>query len=151
MWEALMMLRLIASAAPRFTPRRRVPQPALARRTLKGAIRLSFAGYRLALPTPPPNLENRTANRTNRTSMEISISADRAEGAPLRSARALGLLARIGILMPAGVAAAHSAPSSNDPGRAKGARHDPLRLIAGRPGAVLRRPTAKTHRGCRDR
>ncbi|TIR25891.1 MAG: hypothetical protein E5X34_06890 [Mesorhizobium sp.] len=104
MWEALMMLRLIASAAPRFTLGRL--QPALARRTLKGAIRLSFAGYRLALPTPPPNLEN----RTNRTSMEIFISADRAEGAHLRSARALGLLARIGILMPAGVAAAHSAP-----------------------------------------
>ncbi|RWL97224.1 MAG: hypothetical protein EOR68_17350 [Mesorhizobium sp.] len=110
MWEALMMLRLIASAAPPFTPGRRVPQPALARRTLKGAIRLSFAGYRLSLATPPPNFEKRTENRINRISMKISISVDRAEGAHLRSARALGLLARIGILMPAGVAAAHSAP-----------------------------------------
>ncbi|RWL86892.1 MAG: hypothetical protein EOR67_08820 [Mesorhizobium sp.] len=110
MWEALMMLRLIASAAPPFTPGRRVPQPALARRTLKGAIRLSFAGYRLSLRTPSPNFEKRTENRINRISMKISISVDRAEGAHLRSARALGLLARIGILMPAGVAAAHSAP-----------------------------------------
>jgi hypothetical protein len=56
MWEALIMLRLIASAAPSFTGRR-VPQSALAPRALKGAIRLSFAGYRLSLPILPPNSE----------------------------------------------------------------------------------------------
>ncbi|WP_201410389.1 hypothetical protein [Mesorhizobium sp. J8] len=57
MWEALMMLRLIASAAPSFTAWRRDPQSALVPRTLRGAIRLSFDGYRLSLPISPPNSE----------------------------------------------------------------------------------------------
>ena len=50
MWEALMLLRLIASAGPSFSVGRRVTPPALPADTLKGAIRLSFAAYRLSLP-----------------------------------------------------------------------------------------------------
>ncbi|TPM34208.1 hypothetical protein [Mesorhizobium sp. B2-3-4] len=64
MWEALMLLRLIASASPRLS----LGQGALSRRdgdaalpgragvaalpadTLKGAIRLNFAAWRLSLP-----------------------------------------------------------------------------------------------------
>lgn len=45
MWEALMMLRLIASVAPSFPIGQHAP---IAK--IKGAIRLSFAGYRLSLP-----------------------------------------------------------------------------------------------------
>jgi hypothetical protein len=66
MWEAMMLLRLLASASPRLSlghaerglplSRRGMPlagramplaQPA---DTLKGAIRLSFAAWRLSLP-----------------------------------------------------------------------------------------------------
>ncbi|KAA3447852.1 hypothetical protein C7I87_25030 [Mesorhizobium sp. SARCC-RB16n] len=61
MWEALMLLRLIASATPKFSlgHARRTGYPALPRRaghtalpadTLKGAIRLNFAAWRLSLP-----------------------------------------------------------------------------------------------------
>jgi hypothetical protein len=57
MWEALMMLRLIASAAPGFTVGRRGQRPTLAPNTLGGAVRLSFAGYRLSLPTLRADLE----------------------------------------------------------------------------------------------
>ena len=52
MWEALMMLRLLASASPRFSlgHAARVDRMALPVDTLKGAIRLSFAAWRLSLP-----------------------------------------------------------------------------------------------------
>ncbi|SFP98788.1 hypothetical protein SAMN03159463_05324 [Mesorhizobium sp. NFR06] len=56
MWEALMMLRLIVAAAPGLTIGRRVPT--FAPPAFKDATRLSFAGYRLSLPTLPANLEN---------------------------------------------------------------------------------------------
>lgn len=52
MWEALIMLRLIASVSPKF-PRGhagRATPPVLPVETLKGAIRLSFAAWRLSLP-----------------------------------------------------------------------------------------------------
>jgi hypothetical protein len=58
MWEALMMLRLIAAAAPGFPVGRRARQPTLAPQTLEGAIRLNFTGYRLSLPTLPETREN---------------------------------------------------------------------------------------------
>lgn len=53
MWEALMMLRLIASM-PSLPPGQatRATPPALPADTLKGAIRLSFSAYRLSLPIP---------------------------------------------------------------------------------------------------
>ncbi|TPM34552.1 hypothetical protein FJ958_08345 [Mesorhizobium sp. B2-3-5] len=71
MWEALMMLRLIASVSPKFSlgkagrgmalagrgktlPARIMPQ-ALPVETLKGAIRLDFAAWRLSLPVSRPN------------------------------------------------------------------------------------------------
>ncbi|TIU46165.1 MAG: hypothetical protein E5W19_27525 [Mesorhizobium sp.] len=70
MWDALMLLRLIASASPKFSlghagraghvalPRRashaalpgRAGHVALPADTLKGAIRLAFAASRLSLP-----------------------------------------------------------------------------------------------------
>ena len=53
MWEALMMLRLIAAMGPPSLPIRHVARampPALPANTLKGAVRLSFAAYRLSLP-----------------------------------------------------------------------------------------------------
>jgi len=54
MWEALMMLRLIASVSPRRSPgqhtNRAAAPAALPVDTLKGAIRLSFAAWRLSLP-----------------------------------------------------------------------------------------------------
>ncbi|TGQ42082.1 MULTISPECIES: hypothetical protein [unclassified Mesorhizobium] len=52
MWEALMMLRLIASVGPIFSIGHgtRVAQLPLPADTLKGMIRLSFASYRLSLP-----------------------------------------------------------------------------------------------------
>lgn len=52
MWEALMMLRLVASVSPKFLlghAGRGMPL-ALPVDTLKGAIRLSFAAWRLSLP-----------------------------------------------------------------------------------------------------
>lgn len=55
MWEALMMLRLIASMGPLSLPAGqaiRATPPALQADTLKGAIRLSFSAYRLSLPIP---------------------------------------------------------------------------------------------------
>lgn len=55
MWEALMMLRLIASAAPALTIGRSAP--VLAPHRLAGATRLSFAGYRLSLPSLPASFE----------------------------------------------------------------------------------------------
>lgn len=63
MWEAMIMLRLLASASPRlsFGPAGRcMPSPARALPlalpvdTLKGAIRLSFAAWRLSLPLSQP-------------------------------------------------------------------------------------------------
>ena len=60
MWEAMMMLRLIASVSPRLSLGQRAShaatQPALPADTLKGAVRLSFAAWRLSLPLlPQPN------------------------------------------------------------------------------------------------
>lgn len=57
MWEAMMVLRLIASVSPGLA---RVAQAsgvreaplALPADALKGAIRLSFAAWRLSLPLP---------------------------------------------------------------------------------------------------
>lgn len=53
MWEALMMLRLIASMGPPSFPAghaTRATPLALPADTLQGAIRLSFSAYRLSLP-----------------------------------------------------------------------------------------------------
>ncbi|QKD02827.1 hypothetical protein [Mesorhizobium loti] len=54
MWEAMMMLRLIASVTPKFSLGRRAGHaatlPALPADALKGAVRLSFAAWRLSLP-----------------------------------------------------------------------------------------------------
>ena len=56
MWEALMMLRLIAAFGPvggslgSTGHGARTAQAALPADTLKGAIRLSFAAWRLSLP-----------------------------------------------------------------------------------------------------
>ncbi|AEH87698.1 MULTISPECIES: hypothetical protein [Mesorhizobium] len=53
MWEAMMMLRLMASMSPRFSLGQRANHampPVLPVDTLKGAIRLSFAAWRLSLP-----------------------------------------------------------------------------------------------------
>lgn len=53
MWEALMMLRLIASMGPPSLPARqatRATPPALPADTLKGAIRRSFSAYHLSFP-----------------------------------------------------------------------------------------------------
>jgi hypothetical protein len=53
MWEALMMLRLIAAMGPPSLPIGHVARampPALPANTLKGAVRLSFAACRLSLP-----------------------------------------------------------------------------------------------------
>ncbi|WP_292066954.1 hypothetical protein [Mesorhizobium sp.] len=58
MWEALMMLRLIASVAPDFSVGRRASQPIFAAQTIEGAIRLTFEGYRLSLPIPTLNTPN---------------------------------------------------------------------------------------------
>jgi hypothetical protein len=71
MWEAMIMLRLLASASPRLSlghagrglplSRRGLPLAgrslplALPADTLKGAIRLSFAAWRLSLPLSPNN------------------------------------------------------------------------------------------------
>jgi hypothetical protein len=66
MWEALMMLRLIASAGPTFSAGRvtRVTPLAVPADTLKGTIRLSFAAYRLSLP---PAGSNNNKNRDQKT------------------------------------------------------------------------------------
>lgn len=61
MWEAMMMMRLIASVSSRFSlgHAARMP-PALPVDTLKGAIRLSFAAWRLSLPlSEQPNSHGR--------------------------------------------------------------------------------------------
>lgn len=54
MWEAMMMLRLIASVSPKWPLGRRAGHAAtpavLPADTLKGAIRLDFAAWRLSLP-----------------------------------------------------------------------------------------------------
>lgn len=50
MWEALMMLRLIASVAPGFPVGWHAPPPTRRAAAIKDAIRLSFGRYRLALP-----------------------------------------------------------------------------------------------------
>lgn len=57
MWEALMVLRLIASIGPGFmrgsqAAGMREAPPTLPADALKGAIRLSFATWRLSLPLP---------------------------------------------------------------------------------------------------
>lgn len=54
MWEAMMMLRLIASMSPRLSvgqrARHAATPAALPTDTLKGAVRLHFAAWRLSLP-----------------------------------------------------------------------------------------------------
>jgi hypothetical protein len=54
MWEAMMMLRLIASMSPRLSLGQRANHAAmpaaLPADTLKGAVRLHFAAWRLSLP-----------------------------------------------------------------------------------------------------
>lgn len=71
MWEAMIMLRLLASASPKLPPGHvgcglpltgrglplagRAMQLGLPADTLKGAIRLSFAAWRLSLPLSPNN------------------------------------------------------------------------------------------------
>ena len=70
MWEAMIMLRLIASVSPRLSVSHtgrvlplacrglplaaRITPPALPVDTLKGAIRLNFAAWRLSLPLSRP-------------------------------------------------------------------------------------------------
>lgn len=60
LWEAMMMLRLIASVSPRLSAGRGLPlavlsaPPVLPADTLKGAIRLNFAAWRLSLPLSQP-------------------------------------------------------------------------------------------------
>jgi hypothetical protein len=58
MWEALMMLRLLASVGSPLTIRPGATQQILSKQVLKGAVRLSFAAYRLSLPISPSNTEN---------------------------------------------------------------------------------------------
>ncbi|KUM27847.1 hypothetical protein AU467_14340 [Mesorhizobium loti] len=53
-----MMLRLIASVAPAFSIGQHAPQPTLPAGSIKGAIRLNCAGYRLSLPIPSANFGN---------------------------------------------------------------------------------------------
>ena len=54
MWEAMMMPRLIASVSPRLSLGQRASHaatpPVLPADTLRGAVRLSFAAWRLSLP-----------------------------------------------------------------------------------------------------
>ena len=60
MWEAMMMLRLLAalgSPLPK-RPGGRAHSTVLPKDTLKGAIRLSFAAYRLSLPISFSKTEN---------------------------------------------------------------------------------------------
>jgi len=68
MWEAMMMLRLLASIRPGFSPGHaaRVLPPAMPADTLKGAIRLSFAAWRLSLPLAD------TANDTRNHDQKIA-------------------------------------------------------------------------------
>ncbi|WP_246740963.1 hypothetical protein [Mesorhizobium sp. NZP2298] len=58
MWEALMMLRLIASLSPRLSLGQRANHAAvpaaLPADTLKRAVRLHFAAWRLSLPVSRP-------------------------------------------------------------------------------------------------
>ena len=58
MWEALVMLRLLASLGSPLTIRPSAKQQILSKQALQGAIRLSFATYRLSLPISPSNTEN---------------------------------------------------------------------------------------------
>lgn len=60
MWEALMMLRLLASLGSPLTirPGAGASRQILSKQALQGAIRLSFAAYRLSLPIAPSNTEN---------------------------------------------------------------------------------------------
>lgn len=60
MWEALMMLRLLASLGSPLTtrPGAGARQRIVSKQALQGAIRLSFAAYRLSLPISPSNTEN---------------------------------------------------------------------------------------------
>ncbi|MBZ9987115.1 hypothetical protein LB572_08395 [Mesorhizobium sp. BH1-1-5] len=55
-----MMLRLLASVGSPLTirPGASATQRILSKQVLKGAIRLSFAAYRLSLPISPSNTEN---------------------------------------------------------------------------------------------
>ena len=57
MWETLMMLRLIAAYGPAGSTGHgeRAVQAVLPADTLKGAIRLSFAAWRLSLPFSTPS------------------------------------------------------------------------------------------------
>ncbi|MDX8482452.1 hypothetical protein RFN28_28925 [Mesorhizobium sp. VK24D] len=59
-WEALMMLRLLASLGSPLTirPGANASQRILSNQALTGAIRLSFAAYRLSLPIASPNVKN---------------------------------------------------------------------------------------------
>ncbi|ESY64019.1 MULTISPECIES: hypothetical protein [Mesorhizobium] len=60
MWEALMMLRLLASLGapqticPGANPRQRIRS----KQGLTGAIRLTYAAYRLSFPISSSNTEN---------------------------------------------------------------------------------------------
>jgi hypothetical protein len=65
MWEALMMLRLIASVGPTFSIGHvtRVTPLALPADTLQGTIRLNFAAYRLSLPLPDPSNNNKNRDQ----------------------------------------------------------------------------------------
>ncbi|WFP73713.1 hypothetical protein [Mesorhizobium sp. WSM4906] len=60
MWEALMMLRLLASLGSPLPIRSSADarQRILSKQALKGAIRLSFAAYRLSLPMSSSSTEN---------------------------------------------------------------------------------------------
>ncbi|WP_287085677.1 hypothetical protein [Mesorhizobium sp.] len=60
MWEALMMLRLLTSLGSPLPIRSGAGarQKILSKQALKGAIRLSFAAYRLALPISSSSTEN---------------------------------------------------------------------------------------------
>ena len=60
MWEALMMLRLLASLGSPLAirPGAHAGLRTLSRQVLTGAIRLSFAAYRLSLPISSSNTEN---------------------------------------------------------------------------------------------
>lgn len=60
MWEALMMLRLLASLGSPLTirPSAGAVRRILSKQALQGAIRLSFAAYRLSLPVSRSNTEN---------------------------------------------------------------------------------------------
>ncbi|TGS72281.1 hypothetical protein EN817_27850 [Mesorhizobium sp. M3A.F.Ca.ET.174.01.1.1] len=60
MWEAMMMLRQLASLGSPLSirPGAKASQRILSTQVLTGAIRLSFAAYRLSLPIASLNVKN---------------------------------------------------------------------------------------------